>query len=969
LLVEELMQDSQENYRVIAELVSDTGYVVQVEADGSLVPTWVSRASSFHPNGADDAELVGLPWLEFVHPTDRELLQKQLCILFAGHEAEFELRVVLTNGEVRWLRLNNRPIFDPTEARVVKIVGAVNDITRQKAAEQALAESEARHRALVENSLQAILVIEGPPLRITYANEACETVFGRTREELGDLSSEQIESLIHPADRSRVMNELTSLLSGGRKPIRAEFRLIRRDYSIGWLACHAGPIQQGGSRAVQAVLMDVTERKQTEQEVLQYRSDLQEMVAQRTVELAQANERLRHEIVERKQAEQALQLRNRELTLLQQASRVFSSSLDVNRVLSTVLEEVRNLLAVDACSIWLVDPETGELIRRQGAGLKDDMLRGWRLPPGQGLAGWAASRRESLVVHDATTDERHFTGVDEFTGVEMRSILCVPLQIKDTVIGVIQILDKAAGRFETKDLELVEALAAPAAIAIENARLYEETSELQIFNETIVQSMEEGIVLFDQQDVITFVNPKTTELLAFSQEDLVGMRWRSLLPPGGRARQGDRGAVRYETELITRDGDRLPVIVSARPLFEGNVRAGSLAVFTDISDLKAAERALRQNMELLEQRVRDRTRELSVLYRVTAIASESLDLSAGLARSLDEMLSAVDSSAGAIHLLDETDQTLRLAVEQGLEPGLMTELEVAPVSTSLPGLAIQRREPVVVQDPADGDGRVAASYLGVPIRAGGSALGVLSIFGGREERLTAEEIAVLSSAADHIGVAVENARLRQRAEHAAAMEERERLAQDLHDSVTQSLYSLALFTKVALELARRGDLERLESNLLDATESAQQALKEMRLLVHQLRPSVLRQEGLVGALRQRLEAVEKRSGVDGRLEVDGMQELAESTEMSLYLIGLEALNNALKHARASTVTVRLRFAPDAVHMEIEDDGRGFDLHAAADCGGMGLTNMAGRAARLGGSLDILTSQGAGTRIHVTAPLP
>ena len=129
----------------------------------------------------------------------------------------------------------------------------------------------------------------------------------------------------------------------------------------------------------------------------------------------------------------------------------------------------------------------------------------------------------------------------------MRSILCVPLQIKDTVIGVLQILDKAAGRFDPKDLELVEALAAPAAIAIENARLYEETSELQIFNETIVQSMEEGIVLTDEADTITFSNPKVLGLLGFAQDEIVGMQWRALLPPGARSHQGGKTAVRYET--------------------------------------------------------------------------------------------------------------------------------------------------------------------------------------------------------------------------------------------------------------------------------------------------------------------------------------------------------------------------------------------------------------------------------------
>jgi signal transduction histidine kinase len=365
--------------------------------------------------------------------------------------------------------------------------------------------------------------------------------------------------------------------------------------------------------------------------------------------------------------------------------------------------------------------------------------------------------------------------------------------------------------------------------------------------------------------------------------------------------------------------------------------------------------------------VRDRTRELSVLYRVTAIASESLDLAAGLARSLEEMLSAVDSGTGAIHLLEEGGETLSLAAHQGLGADSGTESGMTPVEGSLPGLAVIRREPVVVHEPSGGESG-SASYLGVPIRAGGSVLGVVSIYGGQEERLTAEEIALLSSAADHIGVAVENARLRRRAEQAAAMEERERLAQDLHDSVTQSLYSLTLFTNVALELARRGDLDRLESNLVDATESAQQALKEMRLLVHQLRPLVLRQEGLAGALRQRLEAVEKRSGVECRLDVEGLQEIDEATEVSLYLIGLEALNNALKHARASTVAVHLVFTRDAVSLEIKDDGRGFDPDAVVDGGGMGLTNMAERAAKLGGSLEIEARPGAGTKIRATAPV-
>lgn len=183
-----------------------------------------------------------------------------------------------------------------------------------------------------------------------------------------------------------------------------------------------------------------------------------------------------------KEMEQILQQRNRELMLLNRASQVFISTHDLDQVLTTVLEEVRQSLGVVACSAWLVDPATidprlgtGELVCRQVTDPQGGIVRGWRLPPGEGLAGWVAQHGQSLIVGDTRRDTRHFKAIDEQTGLVLRSILTVPLRVKDKVIGVIQVVDETVNRFTTADMRLLESLATVAAIAIENARLHEQT--------------------------------------------------------------------------------------------------------------------------------------------------------------------------------------------------------------------------------------------------------------------------------------------------------------------------------------------------------------------------------------------------------------------------------------------------------------------------------------------------------------
>jgi len=214
--------------------------------------------------------------------------------------------------------------------------------------------------------------------------------------------------------------------------------------------------------------------------------------------------------------------------------------------------------------------------------------------------------------------------------------------------------------------------------------------------------------------------------------------------------------------------------------------------------------------------------------------------------------------------------------------------------------------------------------------------------------------------------------LRQSELEKAITEERSRLARELHDSVTQSLHSSTLLAEAGQRLAGSGDIERARRYLIRLGEISQQALKEMRLLVYELRPLALRGVGLVGALQQRLDAVERRSGVEVQLSIEEALELPRSIEEELFRIAMEALNNALKHANPTTVTVAIRKEEKreipCIELSIIDDGVGFDPDMKDDEGGLGLVSMKERIEKLGGELAILSAPGEGTQVKACVNL-
>jgi signal transduction histidine kinase len=367
---------------------------------------------------------------------------------------------------------------------------------------------------------------------------------------------------------------------------------------------------------------------------------------------------------------------------------------------------------------------------------------------------------------------------------------------------------------------------------------------------------------------------------------------------------------------------------------------------------------------------RTRRHQADTLLRVASTVGSTLELDQVLVRVLDQLRQVVDYDSASVQLLEEGE--LQIIAGQGFTDTEQVLGIVFPRSEEFPNWkVVDEGRPLnladapvlypVLRQPPHSHTR---SWLGVPLCVQKRVIGIIALDRQQLGGYTEEEVRMATAFADLAALAMENARLYRQAEQLAVVRERERLARELHDSVTQSLYSLTLLAEAGGRLVGAGELERVAGYLARLGDISQQALKEMRLLVYQLRPLVLRREGLVGALQQRLDAVERRAGVNVRLLVEGEIGLSASAEEGLYRIAQEALNNALKHAAATSVTVTVRARGNQAELEVMDDGTGFDPGALSDKGGMGLISMRERAEKMGGALAILSRPGEGTRIKV-----
>jgi signal transduction histidine kinase len=253
----------------------------------------------------------------------------------------------------------------------------------------------------------------------------------------------------------------------------------------------------------------------------------------------------------------------------------------------------------------------------------------------------------------------------------------------------------------------------------------------------------------------------------------------------------------------------------------------------------------------------------------------------------------------------------------------------------------------------------------MPLVSRGQALGALNLYYLPGQEPGEDESVFLGAIADQTAVAVENAHLFATAQDTAALEERQRLARELHDSVSQALYGIILGTDAARTLVDR-DPDRIIEPLEYVLSLAKAGLAEMRALIFELRPESLATEGLIVALEKQAALVQARHELAVHVALCDEPDAPLEVKEAVYRIAQEALNNTVKHAQAERVELRLEQDAGELLLEVRDDGEGFDA-AGTFPGHLGLKSMRERVARLGGTLQIESAPGEGTRIRVQIP--
>ncbi len=392
----------------------------------------------------------------------------------------------------------------------------------------------------------------------------------------------------------------------------------------------------------------------------------------------------------------------------------------------------------------------------------------------------------------------------------------------------------------------------------------------------------------------------------------------------------------------------------------------------------------------LERQVQERTSQLEALYHAEERMHRHLHLDQVLQALVDVAVdllhadkSAVFTRSNGAHPGGREEPGMRVA--RGFNAEVMTLLS-SVLGEGVAGEAAAGSELIVVEDvgadlrqtdyhPTRDRERVqvlqmmdsagVCSFLHLPIQVNGKPFGVFNISFVEPRIFSEDEQRLFLALAQRASLAIENAQLYEQAQELAAMEERQRLARDLHDAVTQTLFSTSLIAEVLPRIWDRdpGDGQHRLEQVRQATRSA---LAEMRTLLLELRPTGLAETDLGDLLRQLTEAITGRSRVAVSVDLQGECKPSPELHVTLYRIAQEALNNVAKHARASEVRVTLRCPSDQIILSISDNGRGFEP-AGVPPGHLGIGIMRERAEAVGARLEIQSEPGHGTTVTVVWP--
>jgi PAS domain S-box-containing protein len=935
---QEELQRSQERFRSLVMNSSDMITVFAPDGTRLYTSPSIERVLGYKPD-----DMVGGSAFDLVHPDDAPRVREEFAELARtpGTGQPFEFRVRHADGSWRVLESIGANLLD--DPSVGGLVFNARDVTDRKRAEEALKESEERYRRLVELTPDFIGVHGGG--KVLFTNTAGVELFGATSPE--ELTGKPVMDFIHPDYREAVRKRISQTQQRRERTELIQEKFLRLDGRAVDVEAVSTPITYRGEEATLVVARDITGRKRVEEELRRREAILQAvaLAAERFLKRAASWEESIEEVLE-------------QLGRAAGVSRVyiFENYAGVDGATWTAQ---RYEWVAPGVSAQIDNPELEAFPYR--------------------AAGWdrwedTLGRGEALHGHVREFPEAE-RGVLREQDIE--SIMVAPIFVEGMWWGFIGFDECFAEReWSAAEIEALKAAAGTLGASIQRDRAERTLRESEERYRAVVEHATEGIFLCDAAtgDILES-NAAFRELLGYTPGELQGMKIYDLIAD-------KRESIDRNVRLILEEGSRF--------LGERQYRRkdGSLV------DIEAAASVISfGGRKVICDVVRDVTERVEAFrlleQRVAALAgiSASLTIDRPVETTLNALATGIVESTAAVAcsvvLIEEQTGMLHLAGAHGLPEGYTAGMEAAwragaqsPTLRSFRSrrpLLVHAARRVLLDDPLYAplhpfvrEARWDVVYI-VPLAARGDALGAINLYYLPGQEPGEDETVFLGAVADQTAVAVENARLFAAVEDKVTLEERQRLARELHDSVSQALYGIALGTRTARAwLNREGPRERVEEWLDYVLSLADAGLTEMRSLIFELRPESLETEGLIAALEKQAAALQARHEIPVHATLGREPDLPLEAKEALYRIAQEALHNTVKHAHASRAELKLECDARGIALEVSDDGAGFD--PGEDFSGhLGLKSMRERAARLGGTLRVESAPGEGTSIRVRIP--
>ena len=876
-------------------------------------------------------------------------------LVAAGEAYDLELGLLRRDGRRIWVRTIGRPEFE--DGRIVRVGGSIVDVTARKWAEEQLRHERDLYNATLDAAGAVVVVLDAAG-RLLRLNRQAELLTGYREAEV--LGRDPYDFLIPADERADVAADLAPVASD--QLVEHENQWLHRDGGrrlIHW--SNSGLFARDGHLThLIAVGVDVTEQRRLERQ-LRARAEHAAIFA----EFADGLATLGPEpggVLERMTVQVAAYVGD--------TCGVFVLGED-NTTLHNLAWHSRNPGAVAfARQLLTVRPYTSE------TGPAGEVFRTGRSVVLR--AADASSLRERLPVEYRPLFDRF--------GVA--SAVYVPLRAAGTTLGVIVTYRFAGPDYAQDEIDFLDEFGVRASLAYENARQDADRKRSQELVDALFQKLPDLICIASRDGYFRLLNPAWHHILGWTVEELCARPYLEFVHPDDRSqtraahgkltRRGEP-VVSFENRYRCRDGSYRWLQWNSLPLAERGILVANAR---DVTARKQAEEALARSHRELERRSEElerSNRNLQQFAHIAATVADVRSLKSTLNTIAGVVVEATDAGACAIVLVDGQPPQAHVAGLSGLPDDYPQAYAAAfRRGRRLPALqAYESGQPVLLTDTracAALDGLADQSWPRLacfPLIAHGVPVGAIEMLHARGAHLDDTNVRFLQTVADQVAVAVNVARLSAQAGEALVVRERQRLARELHDSVSQSLFSMTLLARASsLRLQRpgrdgAGDLQEM---LTDLENQSTSALAEMRALLYELRPQTLSGRSLLVALQAQADALQDRLGLTVQIDAANWRPLAVAVEEELFRIALEALANLVRHASATRVQITLTTQDGMSVLSLADDGIGFDVTTPRP-GHLGLETMAERAERIGARLDIDSTPGQGTRVRVLVPRP